>query len=269
MENFFLLEKDTYARHVGIPAVFLKNFVITERSCNGQTSYGFGIKIDSGRNKQNNMFFDILKHKIAETSFRVKNSSSGFESPIMSQSCRTFQAFMKFKNGMIVLETPYRRKYFEMPYNELEKLYQKYIFSDRNYLNEGKINESFWLDPLYYARHFNIPIKWFSWRMKVDQKRKTIIPLLFVREKDCAISLYDGELIPVKGRETIRVKGNNPVRMMKENGEEGLVLLGTDDSALPGLETEIKLELDEKRLKELYHDRWYTPVMRPQFHYYE
>lgn len=105
--------------------------------------------------------------------------------------------------------------------------------------------------------------------MKVDQKRKTIIPLLFVREKDCAISLYDGELIPVKGRETIRVKGNNPVRMMKENGEEGLVLLGTDDTALPGLETEIKLELDEKRLKELYHDRWYTPVMRPQFHYYE
>ncbi len=143
MENFFLLEKDTYARHVGIPAVFLKNFVITERSCNGQTSYGFGIKIDSGHNKQNNMFFDILKHKIAETSFRVKNSSSGFESPIMSQSCRTFQAFMKFKNGMIVLETPYRRKYFEMPYNELEKLYQKYIFSDRNYLNEGKNKRKF------------------------------------------------------------------------------------------------------------------------------
>ncbi len=264
-----LLKKDTYAKHIGIPTKFLKDFVITERTSYGQISYGFGIKIDTGSNKQNNMFYDILKHRIAETYFRPQNPLSGFKSLSTAQSCRIYRASMSFENEMIILKTPYR-KYFEMPYGDLENLYQKYIFSDNNYcINEETLNEKFWLDPLYYARHFNVPVKWLSWRMKADQKRNAIIPLLFIKEKDCAISLYDGEIISVKEHDTIRVRGNNPVRMMKEDGEEGLVLLSTDDTALPGLETEIRLELNEGRLKEVYHDRWYTPVMRPLFHYYE
>ena len=105
--------------------------------------------------------------------------------------------------------------------------------------------------------------------MKVDLAKKAILPLLFIKDKDCAISLYEGRIISVKEKETIRVKGNNPVRMLKGNGEEGLVLISMDSNALPDMETEIKLELDEEILKKLYHDRWYTPVMRPQVHYYE
>lgn len=269
MENYFLLEKETYARHIGIPAAYLKNFVITERNCGGHSMYGFGIKIDTGRARQNNMFYDILKHKIAETSFRIPNAVSGLHRFSSAQSCRIYRAELKTENGMIILETPYRQKFFEMPYEELEALYQEYIFSERDYINEGKLNENFWLDPLYYARHFNVPIKWFSWRMKVDLAKKAILPLLFIKDKDCAISLYEGRIISVKEKETIRVKGNNPVRMLKGNGEEGLVLISMDSNALPDMETEIKLELDEEILKKLYHDRWYTPVMRPQVHYYE
>lgn len=269
MENY-LLERETYARHIGIPVDYLKEFVITERYCGSEEIHGFGLRIDSGRARQNNMFFDILKHKIAETSFRTSDRSIGIFQGSVAKRCRIYSAELKLEDGMIKLATPFRRKTYEFPFEELETLYQKYLFSDKNYINQGKIADDYWIDPLFYARHFNLPTKWLSWRIIFDKQRKTLLPVLIIKDTQKAISLYDGILIAVKPKETIRVKGNAPVRMLKENGEEGYVLLSMDCSnCLPGMETEIKLEIDEQRLEQVYHDRHYTPVMRPQLHFYE